>query len=141
MTTRQSVTLFNIQQGYKAYTELWHFAKAMLAGGHKLHVTVKTETRSSAQNNLMWQRLGELAAGVDWYGQKLNAEEWKDVLSASLREQKVVPGINRGQFVILGQRTSKMTIAEMTEMLDCISAFGAEQGVTFSDETYAPEPA
>lgn len=138
---KHSVTLFNAQQGYMAYRAMWDHAKALLVAGHKLHVTVKTETRSSAQNNLMWQRLGELAAGVDWYGQKLTAEEWKDVLSASLREQKVVPGINRGQFVILGQRTSKMTVPEMTEMLDCISAFGAEQGVAFSDETYAPEPA
>jgi hypothetical protein len=103
-------------------------------------VEMKSPTRSLEANALMWQRLGELAAGVDWYGQKLTAEEWKDVLSASLREQKVVPGINRGQFVILGQRTSKMTVPEMTEMLDCISAFGAEQGVAFRDETYALEP-
>lgn len=113
---------------------LWLEVKPWLVAGHKLTVTVKKDTRSTAQNRLMWQRLGELAASVNWYGQKLTAEEWKDVLSASLRRTlKVVPGIDGGA-VILGQRTSEMTIAEMTEMLDLISAFGAQQGVTFADE-------
>lgn len=140
MTTTR-IVLFNAQQGKTALSALWEQAKALLVAGHKLHVTLKTETRSDAQNRLLWQRLTELSEGVDWYGQKLTPEEWKDVISASLREQKVVPGIERGQFVILGQRTSKMTVSEMTEMLDCISAFGAQQGVTFRDEVFAPEAA
>lgn len=138
---KHTATLFNAAQGHSAYIALWSQAKALLTAGHKLHVTLKTETRSDAQNRLLWQRLAELAEGIEWYGQKLTSEEWKDVISASLRKQKVVPGIERGQFVVVGQRTSKMTVAEMTEMLDCISAFGAQQGVTFRDETYAPEPA
>jgi NinB protein len=138
---KHTVTLFNAQQGHAAYRALWDQAKALLIAGHKLNITLKTETRSNAQNRLLWQRLAELAAGVDWYGNKLTADEWKQVLSASLRQQKVVPGIERGQFVVLGQRTSTMTVTEMTEMLDCISAFAAQHGVELRDEDHALETA
>lgn len=130
---RYTVTIRDTQTGHAAVAALWGQIKALLIAGHRVELSAKTETRSSAQNRLMWSRLGELARGVDWYGRKLSAEEWKDVLSASLRKQDFVPGINGG-FVVLGQRTSRMTVQEMTEMLDLISAFGAQQGVTFEDE-------
>lgn len=130
---RLDVTLHNAQTGHATYSAMWQQIKGLLLAGHKVQLAAKTETRSSAQNRLMWQRLSELSAGVEWYGQRLTADEWKCVLSASLRKQKVVPGIDGG-FVVLGQRTSQMTVAEMTEMLDLIAAFGAQQGVTFKDE-------
>ncbi len=130
---RYAVTLRDAQTGHAAFSAMWQQVKALLIAGHRVELSAKTETRSNAQNRLMWQRLGELARGVEWHGQKLTAEDWKEVLSASLRNQRAVPGINGG-FVVLGQRTSRMTVQEMTEMLDLISAFGAQQGVTFEDE-------
>ena len=91
---------------------------------------LRPETRSDAQNRRMWPMLQDLAAQVDWYGEKLTADEWKDVLTASLKRQKVVKGIDGG-FVVCGQRTSKMSKAEMVELQDLIGAFGAQQGVRF----------
>jgi hypothetical protein len=67
---------------------------------------------------------------VVWYGQKLLKEEWKDVLTAALKKQKIVPGIEGG-FVVIGARTSKMSVAEMTELIELSSMFGAQQGVKF----------
>jgi hypothetical protein len=93
---------------------------------------LKAARRSIEQNSLLWQRLTELAHQVDWYGQKLSAEDWKDVMSASLRKARVVPGIDGG-FVPLGMRTSDMTKQEMTDLLELIAAFGAERGVKFRD--------
>ena len=61
-----------------------------------------------------------------WYGQKLTAEEWKDVLTAALKKEKVVPGINGG-FVVLGQRTSKMSKDEFSELIELTHAFMAER--------------
>jgi hypothetical protein len=78
----------------------------------------------------MWVALGHLSNQVVWHGQKLTKEEWKDVLTASLNNQRAVPGINGG-FVVLGARTSKMTVEEMTEVLELAFAFGAEHGVKF----------
>ncbi len=88
-------------------------------------------TRTIEQNNKMWAMLGEVSAQVDWYGNKLTDEEWKDVFTAALKKQKVVPGIDGG-FVVIGARTSKMKIAEMVELIELMYAFGAERGVSFS---------
>ena len=51
--------------------------------------------------------------------------------TAALKRQDVVPGIDGG-FVVLGKETSKMTIAEMGELMTLMEAFGAEKGVRFS---------
>ena len=80
----------------------------------------------------MWALLTEVSNQVVWYGQKLRPYEWKDVLTASLKKQRAVPGIDGG-FVILGARTSRMTKAEMSELVELIYAFGTQQGVTFKD--------
>jgi hypothetical protein len=88
--------------------------------------------RTSEQNRLMWAVLTDIAEQVDWYGQRLENWEWKDVFTASLKRQKVVPGLDGG-FVVCGTSTSKMTIPEMTDVIELAMAFGAEKGVVFSE--------
>ena len=86
--------------------------------------------RSLEQNRMMWANLEDIAQQVVWYGVKLTKNEWKDVLTAALKKQKVVPGIEGG-FVVIGARTSKMTVPEMTELIELSTAFGTQQGVKF----------
>jgi hypothetical protein len=86
--------------------------------------------RSLEQNRMMWANLEDIAQQVIWYGVKLTKDEWKDVLTAALKKQKVVPGIEGG-FVVIGARTSKMTVPEMTELIELSTAFGTQQGVKF----------
>jgi hypothetical protein len=97
-------------------------------------VEFKKPRRSLEANARMWAMLTEVAQQVEWYGEKLNAEDWKDVFSASLRRARVVPGIDAGSFVPLGMRTSDMSKEEMSQLMELIAAFGAERGVRFGDE-------
>lgn len=101
----------------------------------ELHTTVEFRgpRRSTDQNSLMWSLLGQIAKQLDWYGVKLSAEDYKDILTASLRRTRVVPGIDAGTFVPLGMRTSQMTKEEISELLELIYAFGAERGVHFRE--------
>lgn len=96
-------------------------------------VEFRAPRRSLDQNALMWSLLGQISKQVDWYGQKLSSEDWKDVLTASLRRTRVVPGIDAGTFVPLGMRTSQMTKEEISELIELIYAFGAERGVKFRE--------
>lgn len=96
-------------------------------------VEFRAPRRSIDQNSLMWSLLGQISKAVDWYGQKLSSEDWKDVLTASLRRTRVVPGIDVGTFVPLGMRTSQMTKEEISDLLELIYAFGAERGVKFRE--------
>lgn len=96
-------------------------------------VTQKRATRTLEQSARMWAMLDEVAAQVEWHGQRLTAEEWKDCFTAALKRQKVVPGIDGG-FVVLGTSTRSMTVAQMSELMELIAAFGAEHNVTFNEE-------
>lgn len=130
--TSHSIVLTNAQQAHQTLASLWAWAKPKLMQGRRLTLSVAEEKRSNRQNNLLWGRLTDLSRQVVWHGQKLAPEDWKHVMSASLKKQRVVPGVDGG-FVVLGTSTSRMTVAEMTEMLDLIEAFGSQQGVEFSD--------
>ena len=130
MTERITIALINPVQAHQAMATAWRHAKAWLMAGHRLTLEVRPEKRSDAQNRRLWALLADIAAQVDWYGQKLTSEEWKDVFSASLKRTKVVPGLDGG-FVVCGQSTSKMTKAEMCELQELMEAFGAEKGVKF----------
>jgi len=103
-------------------------------------VADKPETRSVEQNRRMWAQLRDISRQVVWHGQKLADTEWKDVFTAALKRQKVVPGIDGG-FVVLGTSTRKMTIAEMGELMTLMEAFGAQQGVRFTAPEYLHEMA
>lgn len=99
-------------------------------------VKIQPPTRSLEQNAALWAALSDVAEQVEWYGRKLTAEDWKHVFSASLKKQDVVPGLH-GDFVVLGVSTSKMTRAEMSDLIELILAFGVERGVMFGDEVTA----
>lgn len=99
-------------------------------------------TRSLEQNARLWAMLAEIAAVVEWpvNGRLclLSSDEWKDILTAGLvSEQRIAQGINGG-FVILGQRTSKMSKRELSDLMELVAAFGSEHGVTFQDGSCTP---
>jgi len=125
--------LYEVTQAHQLLGAIWRAAKPFLLAGHRLHIDVRADTRSLAQNRLMWQRLTDLSEQVPWHGSKLSPEDFKNLLSASRRKQRVVPNIEGDGFVVMGDSTSQMTIAEMTEMLDLIDAFGTPRGVKFRD--------
>lgn len=95
-------------------------------------IEVKEPTRTLDQNALLWPLLTEVSRQVDWYGQKLTEDEWKDVFTAGLRKQKAVPGIDGG-FVMVGSKTSRMNKREFSDLVELIYAFGAERGVKFQE--------
>lgn len=97
-------------------------------------VTIAEPTRTLEANAKMWAILAEIADQTDWHGIKLTADEFKDLLSAGLVKSKVVPNIEGNGFVILGQRTSKMSKREMGDLIELITAFGVDRGVVFGDE-------
>lgn len=91
-------------------------------------VKISEATRTLDQNALLWPLLQKVSDGVDWYGQKMSKEDWKDVFSASLKKQRAVPGLDGG-FVVCGQSTSKMGKREFSDLIEIIYAFAASKGV------------
>ncbi len=136
MTERRSIVMEDAFAGHQQWVDLWRWCKALLKQGQRLSVEIRPSTRSTDQNSLMWSVLTDLSRQVDWPVdgalQKLEPEEWKDVLSAGVtRAQRVAQGIEGG-WVMLGKRTSRMTVAEMSELITFAHAFGDQRGVRWS---------
>lgn len=126
-----AVTLLNPVQAHTALLAIYRDQiKPLTMAGHRLRLSVTKETRSSAQNARMWAMLQDVADQVEWHGRRLSKEDWKHIFSASLKKQDAVPGIDGG-FVVLGQSTSKMTVAEMGDLMTLMEVFGAEHSVRF----------
>jgi hypothetical protein len=95
--------------------------------------------RTEAQNNLMWSRLTDLANTVPWHvdgkEQLISPNDWKEIMTAGLRKtQRIAAGVDGG-FVVLGQRTSRMKISEMQELLDFVMFFGDSHQVNWTIPT------
>jgi NinB protein len=92
---------------------------------------IEPKRRSLQANARMWAMLSDISRQVVWHGQKLCKDDWKTMATAALKRQRVVPGIEGG-FVVLGEHTSTMTIAQMNELMKFLEAFGAQHGVRFT---------
>lgn len=105
--------------------------KGLAAG--PVQISLGRPRRSLDQNRKLWPMLTDISRQVEWYGQKLSPEDWKHMLTASLTKQRAVPGIDGG-FVILGLSTSRMNKELFSQLIEVIYAFGAEQGVRWSEQ-------
>jgi hypothetical protein len=99
--------------------------------GHE--VVIQPKTRSTAQNKRMWAMLSDISEQVNWYGKTMDSMQWKNFFSAILFHQEAVPNLNNTGFVVLGRATSKMTVEQMSDMQELMSAFGSERNIKWSD--------
>ena len=98
-------------------------------------VTFQGPKRTLPQNDRFWSPLTELSQQLVWHGQKLSPEDWKVVMMAGLnQDMRIVPNISGNGFVPLGRSSSRLSVAEMKELMDLIEAFGAQHGVAFHDQ-------
>lgn len=134
---RAVLHLRDAQTAHTQWVGIWQSIKPLLLSGHRLEVDIRPERRSTEQNSKLWAMLGEVSKQVVWHSQRLTPEEWKHVFSAALKKQKVVPGLDGG-FVVLGQSTSQMSKGELSDLIELIHAFGAEQGVVFKETELEP---
>lgn len=99
-------------------------------------VTIKEPTRSSEQNRLLHAALTDVAEQVEWHGKKLSLDVWKRLCTAAwLREigesPEMVPALDGKGFDVIFERTSTLTVPQMTSLIEWVLAFGAQNGVTF----------
>ena len=129
---RATQRLTDVTRAYSAWCMLWTDIKFHLQNNVELEVEVRKPKRSTPQNRRMWAMLGEIARQVDWYGQKLDSEDWKHVFTSALKKQRTVPSLDGG-FCVLGTSTSDMTVEEMGDLMTLMESFGAGRGVVFAE--------
>lgn len=136
MSENLTVELQNRQQARAAFqTVVFPFIAQCLQAGRRWVLTIKPETRSQAQNRLMWPLLTCFSKQLQWpiNGRMVHMEpdDWKDVLTAAFKGEAVrlAMGLDGG-VVMLGQRTSKFTKAEFSDWIEFLFATAAARGVS-----------
>jgi hypothetical protein len=123
---------------------LWQQIKALAIAGHRTEVTVKLQKRSNDQNKKLHAMLGEIAAQIEWAGSKRDTDTWKRLMVAAWcratgEAVEFLPAIDGKGVDIVFRRTSEMTKAEVSELIEFVYAWGAERGVMFSESFIDPE--
>ena len=99
---------------------------------HTIDINVRKKIRNLPQNDRLHAMIRDVATQVEWYGRYVGEDDWKTIFTAAWKNQDVVPGINGG-FVVLGVKTSKMTEAEASELIELVMAFGCQHNVKWKD--------
>ena len=103
--------------------------------------------RSLEQNARLWSMLTDFSEQLpwtDWTGRRIRMtpDQWKDFFTATLAgEQTLVPSEDGDRLIMIGHRTSKMSIEAMSELQDCMEAFAARHGVRLRVASAPSEPA
>lgn len=97
-------------------------------------IEFKAAKRTLPQNDRMWAMLTDVAQQLPWHGVKLRPDDWKLIfLDALKRELRMVPNIDGTGFVNLGRSSSDLSKQEMSDLMELMSAFGAQHNVNFRD--------
>ncbi len=98
-------------------------------------VTFKGPTRTLPQNDRMWAMLTDIVKQkkeID--GRTFATEEWKAIFMEALgHEQRFLPSLDGKRFVPLGQSSSDLTKEDMSDLIEYLFAWGAENNVRWSD--------
>ena len=101
-------------------------------------VTVAEPNRNLEQNALLWVCLSAFAAQLEWpvngRMQRLDAESWKDILTAAFQKEtaRLAHGLDGG-VVMLGMRTSQMGKRQFAEFITFVQAVAADRGVVLEE--------
>lgn len=104
-------------------------------------IEIKGPKRTVDQNSLMWVWLSAYADQATYHGEKLAAGDWKDLFTGALKAAqnglRIVPGLEGG-LMVLGLRTSDMTVAEMADLITFMQSKAGDFGVVLDDADAAP---
>jgi hypothetical protein len=90
--------------------------------------------RSTAQNDKMWSMLGDISRQIKHQGRTYDPDRWKVLFMYALgQETEFIPSLDGMSFIPYGPRSSELSVAEMSEMIELMTAWGAEHGVVFHD--------
>lgn len=97
-------------------------------------VEFKKPKRSLPQNDRMWAMLTDIATQKEHAGRKYTPDQWKVLFMHAIgREVQFIPSLDNQTFIPWGQSSSDLSKQEMTDLIDFIAAWGAENGVVFHD--------
>lgn len=101
-------------------------------------VEFKKPKRTLPQNDRMWAMLTDIAQQKLHAGRKYTPDQWKVLfLHACGREVQFIPALDGTTFIPWGQSSSDLSKEEMTDLIEFMFAWGADNGVAFHEPAEA----
>jgi hypothetical protein len=97
-------------------------------------ITFQGPRRTLPQNDRMWAMLTDISTQAEHHGRRYAPSDWKVIfLSAIGRETRFVPNLDGTGLIPIGQSSSDLSIAEMSDMIELMMSWGAERNIIFHD--------
>lgn len=97
-------------------------------------MTLSERKRTNEQNDFMWGLLTDISVAKP-LGRRHTPEDWKAIaMNACGWECQFIEGLDGRPFP-QGFRSSRLTKTQMSNLIEWLLAFGAEQGVRWTHET------
>lgn len=104
-------------------------------------VELKASQRSLPQNSRMWAMLSDIAMQKEHAGRKWTPDQWKAIFISALgKEMQFMPALDGDGFIAYGHSSSDLSKEEMSNMIELMLSWGAENGVEFHDNDSDPAP-
>lgn len=129
-----TIVLVNAHQGHEVLESLWRWAKPRLLADQRLSLSVTEEKRNVAQNAKLHATISEIARQKDWAGKRWDADVWKRLLIAAWCRTRneapiILPALDGNGIDAVYRRSSELTKAECSELLEFVIAWAAQNGV------------
>lgn len=97
-------------------------------------IEFKASKRTLPQNDRMWAMLTDIAEQKTHLGRKYTPDHWKVIfMHACGREVQFIPALDGSTFIPWGQSSSDLSVSEMTDLIEFMLKWGADNGVQFKE--------
>jgi len=101
-------------------------------------VTIRPPTRSTEQNAALHRLLQAIVkARYKWAGRTWSIDDWRAIMvsahaKATNRPGEIVPGLG-GEFVVLRRSTTRMSVAELSSLIEYVTAWCVSNGIDLGE--------
>jgi hypothetical protein len=107
-----------------------------------MRLEFREPVRSKEQNDKMWAMLTDISRQIKHQGRTYDPDRWKVLFLYALgQETEFIPSLDGMSFIPYGPRSSELSVAEMSELIEFVIAEGTKRGVVFHDPETKKEAA
>ena len=97
-------------------------------------VEFREPQRTLEQNAKMWAMLTDISIGGKLRGEHWTPDQWKAIFMQSLGHPvEILPSLDGKSWFPASLSSSQLSKGQMVELIECMQAWGAENGIVFHD--------
>ena len=118
----------------QSQTDRSRAASWAMSAPYGTRIEYREAKRTNDQNDRMWAMLTDVATQATHKGNRYSPDQWKVIFMAACgREVQFIPSLDGQTFIPWGQSSSKLSKSEMSDLMEFIAAWGAENGIAFHE--------